>query len=195
MTTVVIEPPDPLVSLELAKAHLVVQHNDDDTLISAYIAAASAHIDGPGGWLGRAIGVQTLEARFDSFPCDLIPLIYPQLIVIVSVKYDDDDGVEQTVDAANYSLDPRGALIAYGEAWPSARCRAGSVRVRYRSGYVENPEAVELVAAVPAPITAAVLLMVGDLYANRETVGEGRSAIPMSTTVEALLSPYRVWTL
>ena len=42
--------------------------------------------------------------------------------------------------------------------------------------------------------TVAILLMVGDLYRNRETTGQGASplgSIPMSTTVEALLAPYR----
>jgi hypothetical protein len=48
---------------------------------------------------------------------------------------------------------------------------------------------------LPKPIRAAVLLMVGDLYRFRETVSVGVSstAVPMSTTVESLLSPYRVF--
>jgi uncharacterized phage protein (predicted DNA packaging) len=47
---------------------------------------------------------------------------------------------------------------------------------------------------VPADVAAAVLLMVGDLYANRETVAAGAvQAIPMSTTVGALLSAFRRW--
>jgi hypothetical protein len=59
---------------------------------------------------------------------------------------------------------------------------------------VADPLADPLVAAVPAPIKAAVLLMVGDLYENRETVAEGAPApVEMSMTVERLLSPYRVW--
>jgi hypothetical protein len=56
--------------------------------------------------------------------------------------------------------------------------------VRYRAGY--DP--------VPAAIISAVLLMVGDLYANRETASEGlKSEIQMSATVQNLLAPYRVY--
>jgi hypothetical protein len=45
----------------------------------------------------------------------------------------------------------------------------------------------------PADLVAAVLLMVGDLYANRETVGPGVSAITPSLTVSNLLAPFRLW--
>jgi uncharacterized phage protein (predicted DNA packaging) len=44
---------------------------------------------------------------------------------------------------------------------------------------------------LPAPVTAAILLMTGHLYKNRESVGEAQSEIPM--TVKYLLAPYRVW--
>lgn len=194
MTVVVITPPAaPLVPLATVKAHLRVGDGQDD-LISTYLAAASAHIDGPGGWLGKAIGVQTLEARFDRFDCDHIELPYGPLIDVVSVKYDDPDGVEQTVDAEGYTLDEEGLLGSHSGSWPAARLRPGSVRVRYRAGYVADPTANPLVPAVPAPIVAALLLMVGDLEANRSTTIDGTvSRVPMSTTVEDLLQPYRRW--
>ena len=71
------------------------------------------------------------------------------------------------------------------------------MRVRYTAGYVADPTANPLVAAIPAPIRAALLLMTADLYSNRETVETGvraaAVAVPMSTTVETLLSPYRVF--
>lgn len=46
---------------------------------------------------------------------------------------------------------------------------------------------------LPASVTAAILLMAGHLYANREAVvvGVTSSAIPMA--VQYLLAPYRVW--
>lgn len=196
MIATVITPPEPLVSLERAKQHLHVEHDDADDLIELYIAAASAHIDGPFGWLGRAIGLQTLEARFDRFGCDLVRLPYGPLISIVSVIYDDSDGVAQTLDAASYSLDQYGALVAYDSSWPTARLRSSSVRVRYLAGYVVDAGASPLVAAVPKPVEAAVLLMVGDLWANRETVSDPTPGkVAMSTTVENLLGPFRIWAL
>lgn len=187
MLVSVVTPPSAIVPLADVKAHLNVIETDDDALISAYLAAATGTIDGPDGWLGRALGAQTLEARLDALAGELIRLPCRPLIEIVSVKYDDDSGVEQTLAADQYTLDPEGLLVAYGAAWPSSRARRGAVRIRYRAGYADG--------AVPAPIRAAVLLMVGDLYAQRETavVGAISARVPMSTTVENLLSPYRIW--
>ncbi|MFN3584840.1 head-tail connector protein [Phenylobacterium sp.] len=187
MIVSVVTAPQPVVELVEAKDHLRVDHDDSDDLIAAYVQAATAHIDGPDGWLGRALGVQTLEARLDAFPCgELIALPYRPLTEIVSIKYDDGDGAERTVDADLYTLDPAGALLAYGAAWPVARTRRGAVRVRYVAGYANG---------IPAPIKAAILLMVGDLFANRETVGAAAARIQMTTTVESLLAPFRVWSL
>ncbi|MCR5874369.1 head-tail connector protein [Phenylobacterium sp. J426] len=201
MGVVVITPPEPLIDLDTAKTHLRVDlaDTDDDALIAAYVAAASAHIDGPGGWLGRAIGPQTLELRlsaFESARCDTIDLPYQPIIDVVSVKYLDASGVEQTLTADTYEVTEGYVLRpAYNTRWPAARERADAIRIRYRAGYAADPDADELQAAVPAPIAAAVLLMTGDLYANRETgvVGTVAADVQMSTTVEALLAPYRIW--
>lgn len=186
MSARVITPPAAVVDLDTAKAHLNVEHPDHDHLIELYVQAATATIDGPGGWLGRALGVQTLEARFDAFACELVKLPCPPLISIGSVAYDDGDGVEQTLDEDQYTLDPEGLLLAYEASWPNTRTQRGAVRVTYDAGYEDG---------IPGPITAAILLMTGDLYANRETavVGTVAAKVPMSTTVENLLSPFRVW--
>jgi uncharacterized phiE125 gp8 family phage protein len=197
----VIEAPEPFVELATVKAHLRVDHDDDDTLIEAYIAAACAHIDGPGGWLERAIGVQTLEVRSDTFSapgCNTLDLPFPPVIDVVSVNYLDAEGAEQTLDAADYAVTGGYTLRpAYDGAWPTVLGYADAVRIQYRAGYVVDPVADPLVAAIPAQITAAVLLMVGDLYQNRETTipKDGATAIPMSTTVERLLAPFRWWAL
>jgi len=196
MRVAVVVPPAPVVALAMAKAHLRVDGDDSDQLIAAYVAAATAHIDGPDGWLGRAIGPQTLRATFNGFGDCLLPLPQGPLIDIVSIKYDDGDGVEQTVSPADYTLDRRGALRAFGTAWPSARAWPDSVRIIYRAGYVADVDADPLVASPPPAIVAAILLMTGDLFSNRETgvIGTISGAVQMSTTVENLLAPYRVWT-
>lgn len=188
MNVAVITPPAAVIPLEIAKRHLRVEldYLGDDLLIQAYAAAAQSHVDGPSGWLGRAIGPQTLEASFDRFACDFIPLRYSPITEIVSIKYDDTDEAEQTLSPTAYQLDPEGVLRVGADAWPTAYCRRGSVRVRYKAGF----------AVTPPAITAALLLMTGDMYSQRESFALGSaSAVPMSTTVEALLSPYRVWAL
>jgi hypothetical protein len=48
----------------------------------------------------------------------------------------------------------------------------------------------ELTAAMPAPVHAAILLQVGDLYLNRER--QSNEAYYQNRTYERLLNPYRV---
>jgi len=184
MAVTVITPPEPVVTLEEAKAHLDELSADKDPLILLYIEAATAQIDGPTGWLGCCIGTQTIEERFDDFGCDgEVRLTYGPVQSVTSVKYIASDGTETTVSGADYSLIGGSSIYpAYGAEWPTPQDVGDAVRVRYVSGR----------ATVPASIKVAILLMVGDLYANRETVGEG-SKIPMSATVENLLAPLRVW--
>lgn len=187
MRVLVITPPADAVSLEDAKLHLKLDHDDEDLFLSGAIAAAVGHLDGPDGWLGRALGVQTLEARFSDF-CEGrggFRLPYPPLIEVLSVKHLDGAGVEQAVPAASYEAIGSRVAPAHGFGWPSYRAHPEAVRVRYRAGY----------EVLPKPIRAAILLMVGDLYRFRETVVVGTiaSSIPMSTTVESLLAPYRVF--
>ena len=185
MRVFVITPPDPL-DLDEVKAHLRVEGDDEDTLIQAYAAAAMANIDGPDGWLGRAIGIQILEARCDTLTCgDCIRLPFPPVIELVSVSYLDATGVEQMTDLDEFEVMGRD-LVASGSSWPwmGGSTRREAVRIRYRAGY----------ETIPAPIKAAIMLMVGDLYRNRETVSAGTmTQVPMSTTVENLLAPFRVF--
>lgn len=189
MRTFVVTPPEPVVTWEEAEKHLRLAGDEDErSTVEAMIAAATAHIDGPRGWLGSAIGVQTLEACMPAFGmCRSIALPYPPAIDVVSLEYVDGLGGVVTVDEADYEL--RGSILrpAFGKSWPTARWDGAdgeTVRVRYRAGY----------ETVPAPIRAAILLMVGDLFAARETFAPGTvNAVPMTMTVDNLLAPYRRW--
>lgn len=171
-------PTDPVVTLDEVKAHLNVFHGDDDAMLTIYLAAAVATIDpARGGWLGRALRPQTWQLRRDGFPTCGIELPYPPLISVTSFKYDDADGDEQTLVAdTDYRVIGGDGLIAgkselapvYGGAWPTARCDHGSVRITYQAGYpVAGGEVVD---AMPEQIKAWVLLVVGSLYSQRESV-------------------------
>ncbi|MGM5018720.1 head-tail connector protein [Tardiphaga sp. 367_B4_N1_1] len=190
MSIVVVTPPEePVVSLEEAKEHLRVDHGDDDLYIESLVAAATSTIDGPDGWLGRCLVEQTLEWRGDGFGVCDIRLPYPPIIEILSVDYDDTDGVEQTVAEANYRLvGPPGLprlSPAYGASWPSTRSQSEAVRIQYISGYGAADD-------VPQPIRHAVLMMVSELYENREaSTDQPRTELPFA--VAALLATYRVF--
>lgn len=182
------------VSLEEAKAHLRVDHDEDDDLIDLFISAARGNLDARDGWLGRAICTQTWELSLDSFPVREVQLPFAPLQSIVSVKYDDAAAVEQTVSAGDYQHDvtsePGRLVLGPDSSWPSINDTVNAVRIRYVAGY-------GVAVDVPAPIRAAILLMVGDLYENRaaQVINAGPIGRVDNPTVQALLGPYRVWSL
>lgn len=180
MAVVVIQPPEPLVSLDDAKDHLRVTENDEDGLIEGYIAAASAWIDGPAGWLGRSIGEQTLELRTNVFSsCDRLP--YGPVIAVTEARYVDAVGVDRLLDPAAYEVINRGLVLRQGYGWPSLRGDAEGVRILYQAGET----------AVPPQVRQAVLLLVGQWFRNRMAVVVGTIVNDIPFGVEALLSPLR----
>lgn len=182
------------VSLVEAKSHLRVDFTDDDTLIGMYIAAAAGHVDGKDGMLGRALVDSTWELVLDAFPCNEIKIPLPPLISVTSIKYDDSAGNEQTIAASQYTVDnvrePGWVLPA--TTWPATFAGVNSVRIRYRAGYLDTSSPP--ITEVPADIKAGMLMMIGALYAQRETVVEGQSIeqVPGIASAEVLLRRRRV---
>jgi uncharacterized phiE125 gp8 family phage protein len=193
MHVAVVTPPAAVVSLDDAKAHLRVDHAEDDTLILALVAAATARLDGPAGILNRALGDQALQASLDGFPREPtwrgwrpVDLRLPcaPVTAVESITYVAADGTSATVAPEVYELTADGRLrLAHGQSWPQPRSDRDPVTITFQAGY----------EALPPPLRAAILLMVADLYANRESGGIGERAFeaPMTTTVDRLISPFR----
>lgn len=185
----VVPPAEMPVSLDEAKAHLRVEHDADDTLLAAGIAAAVAHLDGHAGILGRCLVAQDWSLAIAGFGCGVIALPFPDAADVAVSYYPADGSAETALPTTVYHLvDYAGGpalVLASGQSWPATSIRPDAVTVTATYGY-------GTAADVPAAIKAAILLMVGDLYKVRETAAAGTvTAIPSSTTVEALLAPYR----
>lgn len=197
MRVSVITPPGEVVSLNDAKKHLRVEHEDDDAYITGLVAAAIAWIGGPEGWLGRALGVQTLEMITDRFAdgCRTwIDIPYPPLIDVVSVKYINSDGVETTLDVDAYEVVLGQLRPAWNTSWPSTRLQSDAVRIRFRAGgkYNDDDPPV-LVDDLPKPARIAILMLVGQWYFNRKPIVVGAPVEQLPFAVEALLSPLRIY--
>lgn len=183
------------VTLAEAKAHCRIDTSDDNALVERLIKTARQHLEGNYGWLNRALVTQTFELYLDRFPGNAIKVPMPPLQSIVSVKYDDADGNEQTVAAGDYDVDsvsePGWVVPKRTFAWPSTYDAINAVRVRFTAGWPENG-ASPSVAQTPEPIKQAILLMVADMYEMRETFVTGTiaTAVPVSPTADRLLWPY-----
>lgn len=182
-----VTPPSMLpVSLAEAKAHLRVDHDEDDVVIEAYIAAAVDHLDGWTGILGRCLVEQTWQQDFEAACPVLLPL--GPIIEVVSVSFTDAAGAPVTVDPEDYNL----KVDAGGRArveFASDVLLSGPIRITYKAGYPITT-GDEPASTVPPAIKVAIMLMVGNWYENREAVSDkGLAELPFGASV--LLAPYR----
>ncbi len=155
----------------------------------------------------RAFITQTWDLQRDGFPlhwsvvaidarqidAGAIWIPNPPLVSVTSVTYLDTSGVIQTWAASNYTVDaPQGeharmgrVVPAWGIYYPVTRTVPNAATVRFVAGY-------GTAAAVPGAIKAAMKLLIGNWYLNREA-GEiiRGSADVLPYGVEALLWPFK----
>jgi len=176
------------VDLGTAKAHLRVEHSDEDGLILDLIDAAAAHVEQR---TGRALVQRGLRLTLDRFDT-VIRLPMPPLVQVDEIRYLDTDGVQQVLAASGYLVDiastPARITVAPDADWPDTQAVTGAVEIDYQAGY-GNAD------AVPLPIKQAILLLLGHWYENREAVITGPITSELPLAVDSLLAPYRVWYL
>jgi uncharacterized phiE125 gp8 family phage protein len=177
------------VSLADAKLHLRVDGDDEDILVEALLDAAVQYLDGWSGILGRCLISQQWRVSLSAWPGCPLRLPFPG-ISAVSVGYRDSAGVEQSVDDTLYQTydDARGTVLAFRAAFsaPSLQDeRADAVTLTFTAGYGDGPQ------DIPAPIRAAILLLVGHWYQNREAVNVGSPVTELPFAVRSLVEPFR----
>lgn len=189
-----------LLSLDTCREHLEVvpidgdsdnETHPDDALILGMLDAAVAHAE---QFTGLSLMVRTWEAAMDELPAAGFELPRPPFIELLSFSaVNDSDG---EFDAASYLVDDYGTpeqpvVLRPTTTWPIVVKAPNTVKVRYRSGYQseENPDSDAL--PLPRSLRAAILLILGHLYANREdSVEKALASIPNGA--EALMRPLRV---
>lgn len=180
------------ISLAEAKIHLIVEHSDDDTLISAYISQAVEFVE---QYTGLFLMPQTWRYHFDCIIGDELEIEAYNVLTVESVSHKQASGI--TIDLLTevgvlgvYYIDKNSKpfRISPIDSWPEM----------YSEGY--NNFSVELIsgytdaASVPNGIKTALYLMVGHLYRNREST----TAVQMKTLplgVYDFINKYRVYDL
>lgn len=171
------------ISVANAKAHARIDGNDEDTLIPFYIAAARDHVELYCGVRFAARNGVVLQCEsFDDF--ERLP--EGPVSTVSGITYVDTEGATQTLSTDVYEVRNTGLdasiVLKYNQTWPSIQ--PGSlISVTANIGS----------ATVPGAVTAALLLMFGHLYANREAVslGAGVVAVELPMAVSDLLSNHR----
>lgn len=149
----------------------------------------------------RALITQAWKQFLDHWPCgNEIVLHFGNLqsttstppVTAPTVKYKDSAGAQTTWDASNYIVDtdsdPGRIVLAYGKTWPSTTLYpVNPIEIQFTCGYGVTA------ASVPSGIRNAMLLLIGHLYKNRETVLVGSISKELEFTTSKLLGPYCIF--
>lgn len=177
------------LAVEDARVHTRVDGSDEDILIASHIQAATAWAE---NYTRRALITQTWELWLDAFPAEsILELPLPPLRAVGSVKFYDTAGVLQTFSSGSYIVTApagpqaeRGSIrLAPSASWPATQERPNAVVVRFDAGYGGAED-------VPAAVKAGMLLVVGELYKNREQSVTGNIS-KVTLAAEHLLDPFR----
>lgn len=176
------------VTVSEVREHLRIDSNAEDTLLETYIAAATERAQ---VFTNRQFVTATYDWFLGGFPAGGAALYAPSapLQSVTTLKYTDEDGVQQTWSSSKYTVDAESApgriVEAYDEAWPSIREVPNAVEIRIVVGY-------GAASAVPMAVKHAIKLMVGDYYENREHHQLTTFSFTENPAVVALLSTVRL---
>lgn len=176
--------PDPVVTSAVAKEHLQIEGNDHDVVIDGVVAAATEYVEQASG---KCLGAQTWE-----FKCAALSgrsgFVFPKtpLISVTSLTYFDKDNASQSLavdDFTVYSEEDHAWLVPdIGTNWPTMYARPDALTVVAQFGF----------SSVPPNLRAAINLMAGHLFENRDAVVIGSSAVSLPMGVEHLIGVSRV---
>jgi uncharacterized phiE125 gp8 family phage protein len=184
----VTQPTTEPITLTRAQNHLRLDtagsppSHPDDALVELYLTAARENAE---SYTGVTISPCSYEAQGVVTNNAMSLQTYP-VTSISSVTYELSDGTVQTVSASDYYVDNfnRPSMLVFRQNAPSE-----DVTVRFAAGPTDgqSPNLYPLASA----IKAAILIMLGNLYENRESVSAIQSyERPQSATY--LLTPYRI---
>lgn len=143
MATRLISPAAALaVSLAAAKLELRIDHDALDASVTRWVKGITADAETK---TGRSFINKGFRLSLDAFR-PVVPLEFPPIVSVQSVKYYDADNVLQTLPPSDYELGggsgPGRLRPAPGKAWPATYPREDAVVVEYTAGYGATDEAV-----------------------------------------------------
>lgn len=189
---------EPVTVAEL-KDHLHIDGTDEDTKLTALLAAVRSVLE---GITGRSFVQTKWTAYFDAWPlvgayvgaCQSreitlpkVPLLAVAAVAVESIKYLDENGTEQTLSAASYSVEPGISLNWFGRirlkpdaSIPALGDYPGALRVTFFAGY-------GAAADVPEEVKVLIKLLAGHLHTNPVPVNVGNIVNEVPMTLKFLI--------
>ena len=179
--------PDALnvVTLATAKTHLRVEHTADDTLITTLISVAQDLVE---GYTGTFLQTTTGHFYFDSFREFIKLHVGPSVTIntaVDGVTYVNDLDTRITIAATKYQMEGISfpARLRMLDIPTDIKDQLNAVRIDVTCGYTDTNR--------PDALIAAMLLIIGHLYENRQDVGQFKTfETPLSSRY--LMEPYRL---
>lgn len=197
MTITLLTPPalEP-VSLADAKAHMRVDHADEDAQITAMITSARQRVE---ALLGRALITRRVRETRDDWPLGpgltrdskAAVLALGPVTALHHVKvYDADGAAGFTGGASDYAVDMAsvpGRIAPMTTGFPCPGRAVGGVEIEYDAGHGAAA------SDVPGPLRQAILLLVADAYAHRDAAERAEASVetPLPAAVAGLFAPYQ----
>jgi uncharacterized phiE125 gp8 family phage protein len=178
------------VSLVDVKAHLRIDHDDDDSLLTAAIVSARVHVEAA---TRRVLIEQEWRIHLDRWPRKrILSVPVAPLISVDAVRIFDEAGVATLVDEDEFEVDAASApgRLVLGATTPSPVGRAvNGIEIDVTAGYGATT------LDVPSPLRHATMMLVAHWYEHRGAVGHDLAVLSAPLGFEALIAPYRILTI
>lgn len=191
-TVLVTGPTGTFLSLDDVKEHLRVDHDASDGLIQSLIYAATAQVE---NITNRKMVTQTWKAYADEWPTAFFTLPYGNLQAVTSVSYTLEDGTVNTLDISRYIVDsasdPGRLLLSPNQDWPTDTLYPSNpIEIEFTCGYGSSGN-----IDVPEPIMIASMVLIGDMYAHRESrvIGPNFKYTEVPGYITSMIQSYRLF--
>jgi uncharacterized phiE125 gp8 family phage protein len=159
----------PALTLDEAKQHLRIGHDEFDTEIAALIEAATELTE---QYSCRLVSLSRLRWVGPFWPARLLA---PPFRGVVSVQYWDSNGIRQTLQSSGVvvvaNAEMPAELYPAGDWWPDIAAAPDAVQIDWLAGY-DQPKAT---------YRAAIKLLVSQWYESREaSASGGASEMPLA---------------